>query len=306
MDKDNDYRAIQTSEIPLATGGVSRLLEHKNPNNNDHEGHNHHEKGEKLRIISMGAPVGSSTSAVMIGEDQVFLFGGKQLEDEYTSSNQVYKIDFSNNFKPSVNQLKPMSFPRSNANATILPNGEIFINGGEAYNDHEFSIFTPEIYNTKTEVSQKLSQGYFRRNYHSTALLLPNGTILVSGGDVWNSEVFYPPYLFTKDWNDKTILSKRPKIINLNKSINRGSITLELAPNSSEDVEMFSIISTGSVTHAQGSEQKFRSLKFSKKSANSYKVDIPLNRNELANGTYMIFAITSSGVPSIGKIVYLN
>ena len=69
---------------------------------------------------------------------------------------------------------------------------------------------------------------------------------------------------------------------------------------------MFSIVSTGSVTHAQGSEQKFRSLKFRKKSANSYKVDIPLNINELANGTYMIFAISSSGVPSVGKIVYLN
>ena len=92
----------------------------------------------------------------------------------------------------------------------------------------------------------------------------------------------------------------------LAKSINRGSIKLELDPNSSDNVDMFSIVSTGATTHAQGSEQKFRSLKFSKKSANSYEVDIPLNKNELANGTYMIFAITSDGVPSVGKIVYLN
>ena len=40
----------------------------------------------------MGAPVGSTTSSVMIGKDQVFLFGGKQLGDEYTSSNQVYRM----------------------------------------------------------------------------------------------------------------------------------------------------------------------------------------------------------------------
>ena len=174
----------------MATGGISSPLEHRNLNSNNHDGH-HHEKVEKLKIVSMGAPVGSTTSTVMIGKDQVFLFGGKQQhQEEYTSSNQVYKIDFSNNFKPTIKQLKPMSFPRSNADATILPNGEIFINGGEAYNDHEFSIFTPEIYNTKTEVSQKLSQAYFRRNYHSTSLLLPDGTILVSGGDVWNSEFF--------------------------------------------------------------------------------------------------------------------
>ena len=90
----------------------------------------------------MGAPVGSTTSSVMIGKDQVFLFGGKQLGDEYTSSNQVYRIDFSNSLKPIIKELQRMSFPRSNANATILPDGKVFINGGEAYNDTEFSIFT--------------------------------------------------------------------------------------------------------------------------------------------------------------------
>ena len=28
--------------------------------------------------------------------------------------------------------------------------------------------------------------------------LLQNGTILVGGGDVWNAEIFYPPYLFER------------------------------------------------------------------------------------------------------------
>ena len=50
-----------------------------------------------------------------------------------------------------------MLFPRSNANSTILPNGEIFINGGEAYNDQEFSIFTPEIYNVKKKLEKQIS-----------------------------------------------------------------------------------------------------------------------------------------------------
>ena len=69
---------------------------------------------------------------------------------------------------------------------------------------------------------------------------------------------------------------------------------------------MFTIISTGSTTHAQGSEPKFRSLKFNKNTNNSYDVDIHMNKNELTNGTYMIFAVTSSGVPSVGKIVFLE
>ena len=312
MDKNDDYRVRQTGSIPLATGGISRDLEHINPNytkKKDHINHNHsnhHVSSEKLKIVTMGAPVGSTTSTVMIGKDQVFLFGGKQYGDEYTSSNQVYKLDFSNSFSPIISELKSMSSPRSNANATILPDGKVFINGGDAYNDNEFSIFTPEIYNTKTQTFKTLSQGYFRRNYHSTSLLLPDGTILVSGGDVWNSEIFYPPYLFTKNWDDQTVLAKRPKILNLGDSINRGEINLEIDPSYPKNIEMFTIISTGATTHAQASEPKFRSLDFDKISNNSYKLKIPLNVNELANGTYMIFAITSNGVPSIGNIVYLN
>ena len=84
-------------------------------------------------------------------------------------------------------------------------NGEIFINGGEAYNDQEFSIFTPEIYNVKNQSTRKLKDAYFRRNYHSSSILLPDGRILVSGGDVWNSEIFYPPYLFEKDWENNKV-----------------------------------------------------------------------------------------------------
>ena len=37
-----------------------------------------------------------------------------------------------------------------------------------------------------------------------------------------------------------------------------------------------------------------------------FLVDIPLNKNELANGIYMLFAVRSNGVSSVGKIINLN
>ena len=211
MDKDDEYRINQTGEIPLETGGISRHLDHIVPHvetKEEHDIHNAHYHGghsmplknKSMQIVSMGAPVGSTTNTVMIGKDKIFLFGGKQQGQHYRSSNKVYEIDFSNSSKPKIEELNSMSYPRSNGNSTILPNGEIFINGGEAYNDQEFSIFTPEIYNVKNQTTRDLSQGYFRRNYHSSSILLPDGRILVSGGDVWNSEIFYPPYLFAKNW----------------------------------------------------------------------------------------------------------
>ena len=75
---------------------------------------------------------------------------------------------------------------------------------------------------------KKLSKNYFRRNYHSSALLLTDGTILVSGGDVWNSEIFYPPYLFTKDINNRTVLARRPVISKIESDIKRGLFEIEL------------------------------------------------------------------------------
>ena len=112
---------------------------------------------------------------------------------------------------------------------------------------------------------------------------------------------FYPPYLFTKDWNNKTVLAKRPKILNLKNTIKRGEINLQIDNGFLEDIDSFTIISTGATTHAQGSEPKFRSLDFNKLSSNKYKLKIPLNNNELANGTYMIFAISKKWSPQKEK-----
>jgi hypothetical protein len=144
----------------------------------------------------------------------------------------------------------------------------------------------------------------FRRNYHSSSLLLPNGTIFTSGGDVWNAEIFYPPYLFTKNWENKTILAEKTEITDLSNNVKRGKSTIFSV--SGEDVSRITLISTGSTTHAQGSESKFRELDFIKMPNNKVEINITPNPNELQNGTYMLFVINSKGVPSTGKIVYLD
>lgn len=216
LDVNNNFRVMKTGEIPLVSSGISKVLEHSNPNFND-------QKKDHLKLLTIGSPVGSTNSVVMIEQDKILVFGGKQEGDEYSPSNKVFLIDFSDSFKPQIEELKSMNFARSNGNATIMPDGNIFINGGHSYNnDLEFSVFTPEIYNPNTQTTQNMSNAYFRRNYHASSLLLPDGRILTAGGDSWNAEIFYPPYLFTKNIDNKTVLAERPKIINLEKNIKRG------------------------------------------------------------------------------------
>ena len=296
MDVNNNYRVLKTGEIPLVKSGIAKTLEHSNPNFDDH-------KKDHLKLLTIGSAVGSTNSVVMIEKDKVLVFGGRQQGEEYSPSNKVFLIDFSNSFNPEIKELKSMNFARSDGNATIMPDGNIFLNGGHSYNDLEFSVFTPEIYNPNTQTTKEMSNAYFRRNYHASSLLLPDGRILTAGGDVWNAEIFYPPYLFTKDINNKTLLAERPQIISVEKNIKRGEkVEIEV----DGEISKVSLISTGSTTHAQGSESKFRNINFNKISNNKIEIQVENNSNNLQNGTYLLFVLNSKGTPSEGKIVFVN
>ena len=296
MDVKNDYRVFKTGEIPLVSSGISGELTHLNPNFKEQE-------DKKLKLITIGSAVGSTNSAVMINKDKVLIFGGKQDGAQYSPSNKVFLIDFKNTLKPKIIELKSMKSARSNANATIMPDGKVFINGGHSYNDLEFSVFIPEIYDPYTQISNQMDGAYFRRNYHSSSLLLPDGRILTAGGDVWNAEIFYPPYLFEKDINNKTVLAKRPKIKKIDRTIERSNnINLQIEG----DISKVNIISTGSTTHAQSSESKFMSLEFTKIDKQNIQVKLENNPNILQRGTYLIFILNSKGVPSEGKIIFIK
>ena len=296
MDLNNDNRVSKTGEIPLAKSGIPKVLEPVN-SKSDHD----HDK-QNLKLLTIGSPVGSQNSVVMFEKDKVLVFGGKQVGEEYSSSNKVFLIDFSNSFKPKIKELKSMNFARANGDATILPDGNIFINGGQSYNE-QYSVFTPEIYNPITQTTKNMSKSYFRRNYHSTSLLLPDGRILTAGGDVWNAEIFYPPYLFAKDKNNKTVLAKRPEITNLEKNIKRDQ---NINIGVKGEVSKVSLVSTGSTTHAQGSESKFRDIDFTRLSNGKIQIKLDNNSNNLQNGTYLLFVLNSRGTPSEGKIVFIK
>ena len=302
MDKNNDYKISKVGEIPLVTGGISEKIIHQNPNDK--------EDYKELSTLTVGAPVGDKASAVMIAKDKILMIGGQQKGEGYSASNGAIVIDISDSFNPKIIKKESMSYPRAFADATILPTGDVFVNGGTAvyrgaYDDTYFSNFTPEIYKSNDDIWKKMSKTNFRRNYHSTSLLLPDGRIFVAGGDAWNAQFFYPPYLFARDSKGKMIFAKRPKIEKLEKIISNRSKQIMLVDNSDE-IEKISLISTGSTTHAQASELKYLSLKFKVINKNKIEFEIPENKNNVTDGTYMVFIVSNSGVPSEGKITYIK
>ena len=227
------------------------------------------------------------------------LFGGRYIP-------QInYEFDFSNSSNPVVTKMRSMKHPRADSNSTILPDGTVFVNGGHSYRETEFSVLIPEIYNYQNNEWYEMSPGTLRRNYHASSLLLPNGTVLVAGGDTWSAEIYYPPYLFEEAKNNKTVFAKRPIIKNLDKKImNRNNIKLQL--DNADDISNITLISTGSVSHSQNSELKFQNLNFKYLDKENISFNIPKSKNIIQNGSYLIFAINKNGTPSIGKIVYIE
>ena len=300
MEKDKDYKISKVGEIPLVEGDVREVLKHENSNDPM--------DNKELIIKTISSPVGKTNTALMLEKDKIIILGGYQIGGNFASSNHVLEIDVKDQFDPKINKLKNMNYPRANQNAVILPTGEVFVNGGQGggNSDKDFSVFKPEIYNPSKNTWTSLSPATFRRNYHATSLLLPNGTILTAGGDVWNAEIYYPPYLFEKSWDGKrTVFAKRPEITEIKKTINnRSKVTMKV--DDTKEINRITMISTGSATHAQSSELKFANLEFEKINENEVLIKIDQNKNYLQSGTYMIFAINSSNVPSEGKIVYIK
>ena len=81
----------------------------------------------------------------MIDKDLVMVFGGKQSGAEYSPSNKVLKIDFSESSNPKISKSKKYVGSQEQMLMQLFCNGEIFINGGHSLDDLKFSIFSRNI-----------------------------------------------------------------------------------------------------------------------------------------------------------------
>lgn len=287
-----EFEIKEVGRIPLVQNPNKIEIDNQNPNTK--------KNSEKLILGSIGSAVGPYSSTVLIRENEILTLGG--IEKNHFASNHVYSIQIDEPENPKVKKLSNMHYPRFNQNIVILPDGNIFVNGGNASGNaddaNSFNVYTPELFEYEKNKWTKLKKTNWKRNYHSTSLLMKDGRILVSGGDVWNSQIFYPPYMFEKKRDGTLKFAKRP-LFKLEKSfISKGEKKIFANIDKFDDIKKISILSAGSVTHAQPSELKYNDLKF-KKISNS-KIEITLSEN-LIGGFYILTSINNLGVPSISE-----
>ncbi|MEZ8030081.1 galactose oxidase-like domain-containing protein [Enterovibrio norvegicus] len=224
----------------------------------------------------------------------------------FKEGKKVYSINI-NNF--SSKRLANIPSERIWSDATLLANGEVLISGGSSVRqDLDSAHFTAEVYNPANNTWRTTEAAQKARLYHSSAVLLPSGAVLVAGGGPpgpiyqLNAEMYYPDYLFDANGNWAT----RPTItsITTNASYDK-NISVKYSGN--RKIERITMVKLGSTTHSWNMGQIFREVNFKERQNNRLVIGSgQLTPQKMTQGYYMVFVIDADGVPSEAKIIKLS
>ena len=210
-----------------------------------------------------------------------------------------------------------MSQQRIEMNAVILADGRVLALGGSV-NDEDtstlslnadlFDLSTVNLNSIPPNLGTVSSAGAnaTERLYHSVALLLPDATVWLAGGNpkrgTYNNtmEIYEPPYLFNSSGGAAT----RPTISSAPSSIAYGNAFTLQTPDAAS-ISSAVLVRNGTVTHAFGMDQRLVGMSLTAGSG-SLTVTAPPNGNIAPPGYYMLFILNSSGVPSVAWMVQLG
>jgi hypothetical protein len=195
---------------------------------------------------------------------------------------------------PAWRTLTPMQFERLYLNSVILPDGKVLVVGGGVNDD--IPVHPSELFDPATESwSMMASQRSFRL-YHSTAVLLPDATVLSAGSNFNNTaEIYRPGYLFR---GARPTISSAPATLRYGHGFSVGTA----APSTIQSVVL---LRPGAATHAFNQDQRYVPLTFTA-SGNSLQVQPPTSVHRAPPGHYMLFILNNLGVPSVASWVELR
>jgi len=229
-----------------------------------------------------------------------------------TNDARVVNITGSN---PQVTATSPMAFGRRQFNLTVLADGSVLATGGNSSGadlvDLNAGVYAAEQWTPATGQWRTLASESVTRQYHSTALLLPDGRVLSAGGGICgtcdqvgylakNAQVFSPPYLFQADGT----LAPRPTIDAAPATTFYGAAMDISTPNAAA-IQKVALVRLGAVTHSNNMEQRYIPLAFTA-GASDLTATAPANANIAPPGFYMLFVVDANGVPSVARMVTLQ
>jgi hypothetical protein len=203
----------------------------------------------------------------------------------------------------------PPMLPRTEHNLTLLPTGEVLLTGGLSLRlDISSAVREPQIWNPVTKQWTPpglMEPDPLNRDYHSTALLLPDGRIISAGGELRvvptdlsrnHVTIYWPPYLFDENGE----LADRPEITGLPPVVSYGSTFLVSTPDPA-GISAVNLLRPGAVTHGFNQDQRFVPLEFTREAGGWLRVVAPPDGNIAPVGHYLLFLVDQDSTPSIGS-----
>ena len=243
---------------------------------------------------------------------RVMLLGGGGVGESHASTARTAVVDLKAK-KPVYMDGPELPEGTRYLNAVLTPDDTVFTSGGS----HDYrgkrasDILKAQFYNPATNSFHEAAAPTVGRDYHSEALLLPDGRIAVFGSNplfadkddtqpgVFEQriEVYTPPYLF----GDR---SARPRLARRALTVGRGG-TARLDAADPSAVAKARLMRPSAVTHATDVEQRSIELTVTRK-GDALSVRIPDDPTLVPSGWYMLFVTNAKGVPSQAQWVHVS
>jgi len=232
-------------------------------------------------------------------------------EERATDTAEIFQFDPQNHNAshwraPEGGNMRSRRFM---SDATLLPDGSVLVANGAARGQADHShdpVLDVELFDSATETWSALAPINRPRLYHSTALLLPDARVLISGNTRhWNPaneiedatlEIYSPPYLFR---GPRPSISQAPAEISYNTDFE------VLSPDAGA-IQSVVLMRPGSVTHTNNMDQRHLGLSIVRRLADRLVVRAPRDGTWAPPGFYMLFVLNGDRVPSTGRFLRLS
>jgi hypothetical protein len=253
----------------------------------------------------------SSSSWVGPVQNQtIMVVGGGGVGESAISTGRIDLIDLK---APQPHYVAGPSLPQGTRYASVvtLPDDTALITGGSSdyRGKHNSDNHTARIFHPDTATLTEAADPTVGRNYHSEALLLPDGRVITLGSNPLFAdasdtedasfeqriEIYTPAYLYH---------GARPQITAAPLTAQLAD-TLHVTSPQAADIVSARLIRPSAVTHVTDVEQRSVALGL-QHTAEGLDLTVPTEATLVPPGYYMLFLVDSHGTPSVAKWVQVG